>query len=110
MADYMAYSRHNKRSHWADRARAARLSGRFRNRLSGDVTGKDVEELKAALNAEGLSVATVNHHLKLLKAGFTIAAILSPAAGDGWNRPVHSAARWRLEESGNGPALRAPEP
>jgi integrase len=81
LADYMTYSRHNKRSHEADRARAARLSGRFGSRLAGDVTGKDVEECKTALGAEGLSLASVNHHLKLLKAVYNRAIRLGNYAG-----------------------------
>lgn len=66
--DYMEYSRENKRSYGADQARAARLRARFGDRLASDLNSKDVEELKTALAVEGLAVATINHHLKLLKA------------------------------------------
>src|SRR6266508_1638892 len=58
LADYLVYSKQSKRSHRHDRTRG---------RLASDVTSKDVEAFKAAL-AQERSVATVNHHLRLLKA------------------------------------------
>jgi integrase len=87
--DYLEYSRRSKRSHTDDRPRAERLLGRWKGRLATDVTSKDVEDFKAHLaetltpsrkrrvntdedatprERQPLSVATVNHHLKLLKA------------------------------------------
>jgi len=66
--DYLTYSARNKRSHADDKARAARLRARFGGRLASDVSSRDVEDMKTALAEDGLAVATVNHHLKLLKA------------------------------------------
>lgn len=66
--DYLTYSARNKRSHADDKARAARLRARFGSRLASDVSSRDVEDMKTALGEDGLAVATVNHHLKLLKA------------------------------------------
>jgi integrase len=83
--EYKAYAESNKRSHRDDRPRLARLLKAFRRKLARDITGQDVESLKATMSttARGgrrggdpeergnpLKVATVNHHLKLLKAIF----------------------------------------
>jgi len=83
--DYKAYAETNKRSHKDDRPRLARLLKAFRRKLARDITPQDVEALKVAMSttARGgrrggdpeergnpLKVATVNHHLKLLKAIF----------------------------------------
>src|SRR5262249_38653624 len=65
--DYLEYSRQTKRSHRHDRTRARRLLAAFGGRLASDVTSKDVEAFKVGL-AQDRSVATVNHHLRLLKA------------------------------------------
>jgi integrase len=69
LTDYLDYSRRSKRSHRDDRPRAQRLRSAFGKRLASDIRPKDVEDFKAAL-AEVRTVATVNHHLKLLKAVF----------------------------------------
>src|SRR5262249_33292200 len=69
LTDYLDYSRRSKRSHRDDRPRAQRLRSAFGRRLASDIRPKDVEDFKAAL-AEVRTVATVNHHLKLLKAVF----------------------------------------
>jgi len=83
--DYKAYAEANKRSHKDDRPRMARLLKAFRRKLARDITAQGIEAFKAALatTARGgrrggdpeerqnpLKVATVNHHLKLLKAIF----------------------------------------
>src|SRR5215468_7248395 len=89
VADYLEYSRRSKRSHTDDRRRAERLLDRWKGRLATEVTSKDVEGFKAQLaetltvsrtrrlspeydtqkrERRPLCVATVNHHLKLLKA------------------------------------------
>ncbi len=83
--DYKKYSEANKRSHADDRPRMARLLRAFRRKLARDITPQDVEALKVGLasTARGgrhggdpeergnpLKVATINHHLKLLKAIF----------------------------------------
>ncbi len=83
--EYKAYAEANKRSHRDDRPRLARLLKAFRRKLARDITPQDVEALKVSLatTARGgrrggdpeergnpLKVATVNHHLKLLKAIF----------------------------------------
>jgi integrase len=83
--DYKTYAEANKRSHKDDRPRMARLLKAFRRKLARDITAQDVEGLKVSLatTARGgrrggdpeergnpLKVATVNHHLKLLKAIF----------------------------------------
>ncbi len=83
--EYRLYSETNKRSHKDDRPRMARLLKVFRRKLAVDITPQDVEALKADLaghsrggrrggrpqdRTEPLRVATVNHHLKLLKAIF----------------------------------------
>ncbi len=83
--EYRAYAEANKRSHRDDRPRLARLLKIFRRKLAQDITAQDVEALKVAMSttARGgrrggdpeergnpLKVATVNHHLKLLKAIF----------------------------------------
>jgi len=67
LADYLVYSKQSKRSHRHDCTRGARLLATLGGRLASDVTSKDVETFKASL-AEKRSVATVNHHLRLLKA------------------------------------------
>jgi integrase len=106
LSDYMVYSRQNKRSHEADRARAARLSERFGNRLAADVTGKDVEEFKAALSEEeNLSVASVNHHLKLFKAVYNRATRLGNFTG---HNPV-AAVRLSRENNARNRCLTAEE-
>lgn len=69
LTDYLDYSRRSKRSHRDDRPRAQRLRSTFGKRLASDIRPKDVEDFKAAL-AEVRTIATVNHHLKLLKAVF----------------------------------------
>jgi integrase len=83
--EYKAYAEANKRSHRDDRPRLARLLKAFRRKLARDITAQDVEALKVTLattarggrrggdpEARGnpLKVATVNHHLKLLKTIF----------------------------------------
>jgi integrase len=83
--DYMDYAKANKRSHKDDRPRLVRILKTFRRKLARDITALDVESFKTALatSARGgrrggdpderknpLKVATVNHHLKLLKAIF----------------------------------------
>ncbi len=85
LKEYKVYSEVNKRSHKDDRPRMARLLRAFRRKLARDITAQDVETLKVAMSTtarggrrEGdpeergnpLKVATVNHHLKLLKAIF----------------------------------------
>src|SRR5712692_3065750 len=47
LADYMEYSRRNKRSHNNDRAKAESFKARFRHRLATAVTARDVEDFKA---------------------------------------------------------------
>jgi integrase len=83
--DYKTFSQTNKRSYRDDRPRMARLLKAFRRKLAVDISPQDVEAFKADLSglARGgkrggrpqdrespLKVATVNHHLKLLKAIF----------------------------------------
>lgn len=83
--EYRTYAETNKRSYKDDRPRMARLLKAFRRKLAVDITPQDVEALKADLagharggrrggrpedRTEPLRVATVNHHLKLLKAIF----------------------------------------
>jgi integrase len=67
--DYIEYSERSKRSYRDDKFRKARLLASFGGRLATDIRAKDVEDFKATL-AESRTVATVNHHLKLLKAMF----------------------------------------
>lgn len=179
LADYLIYSKQSKRSHRHDQTRGKRLQGTFGGRLASDITSKDVEAFKAKLATER-AVATVNHHLRLLKAiynrairqgalmvnpvravplyrehnarnrcltpeeearltralpgrlrSFLIVALrtgmrrgelqglrwedvdfahLRVTAGDGWCRPLHRAASWRMENAGHGPALCTSEP
>src|SRR5262249_40519928 len=87
--DYLEYSRRSKRSSADHMPRARRLLVLWKDRLAMDLTSKDVEGLKASLAEtltkgrkrsleadnkrkpqalQPLSPATVNHHLKLLKA------------------------------------------
>jgi len=89
VTDYLEYSRQSKRSHLDDKRRAQRLLDRWKGRLAIDLNSKDVEDFKAQLAEtltatrtrrlsadeetqprarQPLAVATVNHHLKLLKA------------------------------------------
>ena len=83
--EYRTYAEANKGSHKDDRPRLVRLLKTFRRKLACDITAQDVEALKVAMSttARGgrrggdpeergnpLKVATVNHHLKLLKAIF----------------------------------------
>ena len=83
--EYRVYAEINKRSHKDDRPRMTRLLKAFRRKLAVDIKPQDVEALKADLagharggrrggrpeeRTEPLRVATVNHHLKLLKAIF----------------------------------------
>jgi integrase len=89
VTDYLEYSRRSKRSHLDDKRRAERVLERWTGRLASNITTKDVEDFKAHLaetlttartrrfsNEETtkprerrpLAVATVNHHLKLLRA------------------------------------------
>src|SRR6266536_3903404 len=86
--DYLEYSRRSTRSHADDKTRAQRFLDRWKGRLASDVSSKDVEDFKARLaetittarhrrlsaqeearprRRQPLAVATVNHHLKLLK-------------------------------------------
>jgi len=69
LSDYLDYSRRSKRSHRDDQPRAQRLRSAFGGGRAIDIRPKDVEDFKAAL-ADVRTVATVNHHLKLLKAVF----------------------------------------
>lgn len=69
MDDYMEYGRRTKRSHRDDQARRVRLVQVFGGHLASDIRPKEIEDFKARL-AETRAVATVNHHLKLLKAVF----------------------------------------
>jgi len=87
--DYLEHSRRSKRSHADDIPRAERILARWRGRLATDIRSADVEDFKAQLattlttvrdrrsgaedktrprESRPLSVATVNHHLKRLKA------------------------------------------
>ncbi len=83
--DYKAYAEANKRSWKDDRPRLARLLKAFRRKLARDITAQDIEAFKTSLattarggrrggdpeeRGDPLKVATVNHHLKLLKAIF----------------------------------------
>jgi integrase len=83
--DHKAFSEANKKSHKDDRPRYARLLKAFKRKLASDIRPQDVEAFKAELarTARGgrrggrpadrmspLKVATINHHLKLLKAIF----------------------------------------
>src|SRR5215468_5624528 len=89
VADYLEYSRRSKRSYPDDIPRAKRLSAQWKGRLAADISSADVEDFKMQLAStltpvrdrqmsqedetqprerRPLAVATVNHHLKLLKA------------------------------------------
>ena len=63
------YSRVNKRSYKDDCIRMNRLMGAFSGKSLREITTQDVERFKARL-AQEVAPATVNHHLKLLKALF----------------------------------------
>ena len=65
--DYMEHSRRTKRSHNNDRIKAERFLALFRGRMALDVTTKEIEDFRAKMMTER-TVATVNHHLKFLKA------------------------------------------
>src|SRR5262249_38119391 len=67
LADFLVYSKQSKRSHRHDRTRGRRLRAAFGGRLASDITSKDIEAFKAEF-AQERAVATVNHHLRLLKA------------------------------------------
>jgi integrase len=89
VADYLEYSRRSKYSYADDRPRAQRLLDRWKGRLAADLATKEIEDFKAQLaetrtaartrrlspfeearprQEQTLSAATINHHLKLLKA------------------------------------------
>jgi integrase len=67
--DYMTYSQRTKRSTADDRPKEARFRAMFAGRLAADVRAREIEDFKATF-AEKRTVATVNHHLKFLKAVF----------------------------------------
>ena len=73
VADYMEHSRRTKRSHNNDRIKAERFLALFGGRMAIDVMTKEVEDFRAQLLAEGRKVATVNQHLKFLKAAYNCA-------------------------------------
>jgi integrase len=76
--DFLAYSKAHKRSSDNDEARMERLLERFGGRRVQDVTNHDVEALRASLGKDGLSPASVNRHLALLKTTFNRAMKADP--------------------------------
>jgi integrase len=91
LADYMEYSRRDKRSHDSDKAKEERFKALFKGRLASDISSREIEDFKAIFVQEprkpsrrrsladpsvapapatGHAVATANHYLKFLKAVF----------------------------------------
>lgn len=64
---YLAFAAEHKRSLWRDKQLYRRIAPEFGHRLLKDITRLQVQQFQRKLSAEGLSPATVNHHLVLMR-------------------------------------------
>ncbi len=65
--NYLPHAEEYKRSVWRDKQLYTRIAPQFGHMLIKEVTRLQVQQFQRKLSAEGLSPATVNHHLQLMR-------------------------------------------